>query len=303
MQSFLRHSRLAQASVINCFEQGADFRHTPICDGLQASDARKTIVAARPAGFGEFGGGAVRVAFDPITAVRPRRSIPGVISAMAPLVVLLGARHAAAGSCENLMALVLPDTMIAIAQQIPAGTYTAPDGEVFHKMPAFCRIAATLTPTPGSNIRIEVWMPSSGWNGRYNGTGNSGIGGKIVYSWLAAVQANYAVANTDVGTSPAATHPADGIVLTDHPERQIDYATRSTHLMTVRAKQIIKAFYGEPPKYSYFTGCSSGGAQGVHEALQSADSGRSRDRGGTARLDPEQTLLAWAVQPESERHA
>jgi hypothetical protein len=66
LRSFLRHSRLAQAIVISCFEQGADFRHTPICDGLQASDARKTIVAARPAGFGEFGGGAVRVAFDPI---------------------------------------------------------------------------------------------------------------------------------------------------------------------------------------------------------------------------------------------
>jgi len=38
--------------------------------------------------------------------------------------------------------------------------------------------------------------------------------------------------------------------------------------MTVRSKQIIKAFYGERPKYSYFHGCSTGGGQGVHEALQ-----------------------------------
>jgi feruloyl esterase len=57
-------------------------------------------------------------------------------------------------------------------------------------------------------------------------------------------------------------------VLIDRPEKQIDYATRSTHLMTVRAKQIIKAFYGEPPIRSYFYGCSTGGGQGVHEALQ-----------------------------------
>jgi feruloyl esterase len=52
------------------------------------------------------------------------------------------------------------------------------------------------------------------------------------------------------------------------PEKQIDYATRSTHLMTVRSKQIIEAFYGVPPKYSYFGGCSTGGGQGIHEALQ-----------------------------------
>src|SRR5215472_19261845 len=38
--------------------------------------------------------------------------------------------------------------------------------------------------------------------------------------------------------------------------------------MTVRAKQIIQDFYGEPPKYSYFVGCSGGGGQSMHEALQ-----------------------------------
>jgi feruloyl esterase len=38
--------------------------------------------------------------------------------------------------------------------------------------------------------------------------------------------------------------------------------------MTVRSKQIISAFYGERPKYSYFVGCSSGGGQSVHKALQ-----------------------------------
>jgi feruloyl esterase len=56
--------------------------------------------------------------------------------------------------------------------------------------------------------------------------------------------------------------------LTGHPEKQIDYATRSTNLMTVRSKQIIEAFYGEPAKHSYFVGCSTGGGQALHEALQ-----------------------------------
>src|SRR5262249_46572666 len=105
------------------------------------------------------------------------------------------------------------------------------------------------------------------WDERYVGTGNGNIGGGIVYGALASgVFFNVAVANTDMGTSPAATQ--GGRVLTGHPEKQIDYATRSTHLMTGRSKAIIKAFYGEPPKYSYFNGCSTGGGQAIHEALQ-----------------------------------
>jgi len=197
----------------------------------------------------------------------------GVLST-ALLTSLLGicGTPAAAATCMSLTGLRLPHTTITAAQSVAAGTYTAPDtGEVFD-LSAHCRIAATLTPTSDSNINIEVWMPFSDWNGRYLGTGNGGIGGSIVYGslsglayWLAL---NYAVANTDLGTSPAATDPNRGLVLIDHPEQQIDFATRSTHLMTVRAKQIIKAFYGERARHSYFFGCSTGGGQALHEALQ-----------------------------------
>ena len=69
-----------------------------------------------------------------------------------------------------------------------------------------------------------------------------------------------------MGTSPGATLGFK--VLTGHPEKQIDYATRSINLMTVRAKQIIQAFYGDSPKYSYFVGCSGGGGSAMHEVLQ-----------------------------------
>src|SRR5215470_10613639 len=181
----------------------------------------------------------------------------------------VGATSAAAATCESLSRLALPDTTITAAEPIAAGTYTAPDGEVFANLPAFCRVAATLTPTSDSDIKIEVWMPYSDWNGRFLGTGNGGIAGLINYPFFGFLGfGNYAVANTDMGTSPAATDPLGGRVLTGHPEKQIDYATRSTHLMTVRSKQIIKAFYGERPNHSYFFGCSTGGGKGIHEALQ-----------------------------------
>jgi feruloyl esterase len=70
-----------------------------------------------------------------------------------------------------------------------------------------------------------------------------------------------------MGTSAGAPS-SFGLALSGHPEKQIDYATRSTNLMTVRAKQIVEAFYGEPARYSYFVGCSGGGGSAVHEALQ-----------------------------------
>jgi feruloyl esterase len=180
----------------------------------------------------------------------------------------IGATPAVAATCASLAGLALSDTIITTAEPIAAGSYTAPDGRVFANLPAFCRIAATLTPTSDSNIKIEVWMPYSGWSGRFLGTGNGNLGGLITYFGLGFLPSNYAVANTDMGTSPAATDPLGGRVLTGHPEKQIDFATRSTHLMTVRSKQIIKAFYGERPSYSYFFGCSTGGGQGIHEALQ-----------------------------------
>jgi feruloyl esterase len=190
-------------------------------------------------------------------------------AALVTSLVGIVATPVAAATCASLADLAPPDTTITAAQSVPAGTYTAPDGEVFSNLPAFCRIAATLTPTSDSNIKIEIWMPYSGWNGRYLGTGNGGIAGLIFYPTLAAfLQLHYAVAHTDMGTSPAATDPLGGRVLTGHPEKQIDYATRSTNLMTVRSKQIIRAFYREPAKYSYFFGCSVGGGQALHEALQ-----------------------------------
>jgi feruloyl esterase len=106
---------------------------------------------------------------------------------------ILGATQASAATCENLISLQLHDTTITAAQSIRAGTYTAPDGEVFPDMPAFCRVAAMLTPTSDSDIGIEIWMPASTWNEKFQGVGNGGFAGSISYAALASnEQANAA---------------------------------------------------------------------------------------------------------------
>jgi len=66
------------------------------------------------------------------------------------------ASPAVAASCGALANVIVPSGSITAAQSVPAGNYTAPSGTVFPNVPAFCRIAATLTPTSDSFIRIEV---------------------------------------------------------------------------------------------------------------------------------------------------
>jgi hypothetical protein len=178
-------------------------------------------------------------------------------------------RPAAAASCESLISLKLPETTITAAQPIAAGTYTAPDGEVFTNMPAFCRLAATLTPTSDSDIGIEVWMPASIWNGKFEGVGNGGFAGSIEYSALASgVRLGYATVSTDTG-HVGSTY--DGSFALGHPQKIIDFGYRSIHLMTIRGKQIANAFYGESPQHSYFDGCSTGGRQALMEAQRFAN--------------------------------
>ena len=72
----------------------------------------------------------------------------------------------------------------------------------YKDVPEFCRVVAELTPTADSDIKIEVWMPTAGWNDKYRGQGNGGFAGTIDYPGLgAAVKRGYATAGTDTGHS------------------------------------------------------------------------------------------------------
>src|SRR5213594_890470 len=179
---------------------------------------------------------------------------------------------ATAVTCETLIAVPLQDGVITSAVSVPGPRFTGPDGRTYQEVQPFCRVTATLTPTSDSLINVEVWMPISGWNLRFEGTGNGGYAGNIaldVPEMIAAVNAGRAVAATDMGTAPSTNNDADALV--GHPEKWIDFGYRATHLMTVAAKQIVSTFYGQGPRYSYFHGCSTGGQQALMEAQRFPD--------------------------------
>jgi feruloyl esterase len=180
---------------------------------------------------------------------------------------------AAPQSCEQLAQLALPDTKITSAQTVAAGAFAPPanttpwlagDPNFYKGLPAFCRVTAVAKPAPDSDIKIEVWMPSSEWNGKFRGQGNGGFAGEIDYHTLGlAVAQGYASAATDTGH---AANGGDASWALGHPEKIIDFAYRAIHQMTVVGKATVKAFYGDAPQHSYFANCSNGGRQALMEA-------------------------------------
>jgi feruloyl esterase len=128
-------------------------------------------------------------------------------------------------------------------------------------LPPFCRVAATIKPT----VNFEVWMPLSGWNGKFQGVGNGANAGAIGYDAMAtALRRGYAVASTDTGH--ATTNGRDAQWAMGHPELVVDFAYRGLHLTTERAKATVGRFYGRPADRAYYVGCSTGGRQGLMEA-------------------------------------
>ena len=204
----------------------------------------------------------------------------GFVSIAAPIGAPLRVTAASAATCEKLATLKLPSTTITLAQTVAAGAFTPPAGRqgrgaaaaaVYSELPTFCRVTATLAPSNDSDIKMEVWLPSSaegsggqarGWNGKFQAVGNGGWAGVISYPALAqAVAAGYATASTDTG------HVGNnGSFAPGHPEKVIDFGYRAVHEMTVQAKAIVDAYYGAAPKLSFWNGCSLGGRQGITEA-------------------------------------
>ena len=186
------------------------------------------------------------------------------LAVTAALIVSPSRASGAPVPCADLAKLSLPDTTITSAEDVPAGEWAPPAGPRQPNLPAFCRIALTVSP----QIRIEVWLPKDSWNGRFRGEGGGGYAGQISYGGLAAgVRAGYATASTDTGhvASVGGTFAlnSDGTL---NRQSIVDFAERSLHELAVKSKAVITAYYDRTPTYSYWNGCSTGGRQGLMAA-------------------------------------
>lgn len=115
-------------------------------------------------------------------------------------------------------------------------------------------------------MAFEVWIPSSGWNGKFYGIGNGGYAGSIGYGALAnAVRHGDAAASTDTGHTATTGEPNASWAL-GHPQKIIDFGYRAIHETAVKGKAIAAAFYGSAVRHAYFNSCSNGGRQALMEA-------------------------------------
>jgi len=174
-----------------------------------------------------------------------------------------GTAHAA--DCAGLTGLKLADVVITAASSVTAGTFTEPqrgtEAPVRHeRVPAFCRVAGIASPEPGSRIGFEVWLPApTAWSERLHMAGNGGYGSNLYWAQLVA-----RVQRGDVGVATDTGHSGGSLTFgRDNPVAIVDWGNRAAHASAVAAKQVVKAYYGRAQRWSYFSGSSTGGHQGL----------------------------------------
>jgi hypothetical protein len=137
-------------------------------------------------------------------------------------------------------------------------------------------------PSSSAGIGIEVWLPPKAvWNGRLHAFGNGGFGGgeesdptTTSQGWAPdfrtspqfAAEEGAVTVNSDMG------HPDPNGSFAMKPDGAInttlwkDFSFRASHEQVVRAKALATAYYGKPPKYTYWQGTSGGGREGLKQA-------------------------------------
>ncbi|MFW3172197.1 tannase/feruloyl esterase family alpha/beta hydrolase [Geodermatophilus sp. CPCC 206100] len=161
------------------------------------------------------------------------------------------------GASSRLSTLSLPHTTVDSVVDDPGDDTT----------PASCRVQLTVThPPAGDRVTVWVHLPAETWNGRLQARGGGGFLGGSPDSLLEPLRNGYACAATDAGhPGPSADFALDARGRLDWQAIR-DFGHVGVHDMTVAAKAVVTAYYGQPPAFSYFHGCSTGGRQGLMAA-------------------------------------
>ncbi|HKR28629.1 MAG TPA: tannase/feruloyl esterase family alpha/beta hydrolase, partial [Acidobacteriaceae bacterium] len=168
--------------------------------------------------------------------------------------------------CATLLRLRLPHAEISSARVVAPGPFRQPDdnpqGRDYSDLPGFCRVHGFSHPVPGSRIGFEIWLPLGHWSGRLHMVGNGGYDSEIYWAQMAD-----RIRQNDVGVATDTGHQGDELTFAvGHPQRIIDWGQRAVHESVIAAKQVTRAYFGTPPRYSYFSGCSTGGEEALSEA-------------------------------------
>jgi feruloyl esterase len=223
-------------------------KHLPSCAVQQLSKSRRTLIL-------------LAMAF-----VFAGTTYTTLVSALAPASYVDQALRPTA-SCDSLKNTAVNDTTDNVAFTIDNALSDPGNATT----PASCRVQVSAThPPAGDDVNIWIWLPSAGWNGRFQGTGGGGYSGGSQDNLIQPLKDGYASGATDAGHTVSGGSYAlnsDGTLNWQLVEDNIV----GVHEMTVSGKALTNAYYGKKAQYSYFTGCSAGARQGITEAQRYPD--------------------------------
>ena len=187
--------------------------------------------------------------------------------------------------CADLTGLTLPgsDLQISKAEEIspaaPGAARISPSAlPLSVAMPAYCRIEGSFERRTGAGgkpyaLDFALALPDD-WNGRFLFQGGGGLNGTVNPPFgsqaagdTPALARGFAVVSTDSGHKGAGF---DSAFMQDQLA-VLNFAQGSVGKVTHLAKQIVAAYYGRPPRYSYFDGCSTGGREAMLGAQRYPD--------------------------------
>jgi feruloyl esterase len=216
------------------------------------------------------------------------RTISGFLS-VAAIATLLGIPRAADAvgqpDCAALQVLGVPNTTITSASLVPASG----------AFPEYCNVTGHVD----TEIGFALHLPTQ-WNGKFLFQGLGGLDG-LIPGPGAGLMRGYAEIGTNTGHVSADGSLYDGSWAFNRPDRQVNWAYRSTHVVAIAGTEITNAYYGRPPEHSYYSGCSGGGRHATMSAtLYPTDF--DGVVAGSPFLSPTGQVIAWNWDEQALAH-
>ena len=164
--------------------------------------------------------------------------------------------------CSSLVAFTSPTIPKVV---ITSAVLTA----ATQSLPEHCLINGKINERVGVGgqiyaIKFRVRMPTA-WNERFYMGGGGGSNGTVVDP-TAVLPQGFVTIGTDSGHDNATNNdPNVGgtNVFSIDPQARIDFAYNSYDETARVGKELVDIYYGKKPKFSYFVGCSEGGAEAM----------------------------------------
>ncbi|HWK42107.1 MAG TPA: DUF6351 family protein [Croceibacterium sp.] len=137
-------------------------------------------------------------------------------------------------------------------------------------LPARCTVEGVINERKGAGgndygIHFAIALPDE-WSGRFLLQGGGGLNGSVnpplgpvASGDTVALARGFAVISSDSGHKGAVF---DSSFMADQ-RAALDFAETSVRTVALLGKEITRAYYGQPAAYSYMTGCSTGGREGM----------------------------------------